>query len=398
MRIAFLADAQSPNTRSFLTPLVEQGHDIYLLSLHHIQDPMEGVTTHFLSHSPLLPKPLYITRWPQVRRWLREINPDLVVAYRITGNGLLAALSNWHPLVVVPTGTDILGLEKRPPALRKIVRYVLRKADGILCWAPHMAHAALQLRGTRSLALSPSPWNEGVQELDPLLPSGSADSKTGTRLLLIQPRGVNREFFKARPYPNEEDGEVVLVTTRSLKRSYRHELMIRAMSFLKDTRPRLRLDLAGGGADGPRLWELARSLGVDNVNFLGSISHAEIPRILSKGSIYVSLIDHDGVSASLLEAMSVGLYPVVGDSDAARVWIREGWNGSLVGGDDPESIAQMIRKLAADISFRREVVERNWGLAEERADLARNSHRISEWFGEVVACHRRASNVGRKIA
>jgi glycosyltransferase involved in cell wall biosynthesis len=174
--------------------------------------------------------------------------------------------------------------------------------------------------------------------------------------------------------------------------------MIRTLALLKDNRPALRFHIAGDGADRSRLEELARALRVENVNFLGAVPHAGIPRILGDASIYVSLIDHDGVSASLLEAMSVGLYPVVGDSDAARVWIRDGWNGSLVRGGDPEAIAPIIRKVAADSEHRREVVERNWGLAEERADLARNSHRISEWLGEVVACHRRASGKGRKIA
>ena len=396
MRIAFIADAQSPNTASFVQSMAALGHEIHLLSLHHLPKGPEGVTTHFLSTKNLLPKALYMTRWPNVRRWMREIEPDLAVAYRVTGNGLLGALSGVRPLVVVPTGTDILGLEGRSNGLRRMVRYVLRRADGILCWAPHMARAVLASRGAAGIVLSSGSWTSDLKEI---ADEGSASNGNSGRqcLLLVQPRGVDRSRFgpRAVPIPSEERG-VTLITTRSLKFQYGHEPLIRAIMLLQRHHPPIRLVLAGGGRDSARLWELASSLGVlDNVDFLGPVPHAEIPRLLSRGSIYASLIDHDGVSASMLEAMSVGLYPVVGDSDAARLWIRDGWNGSLVKGDDPEGVARAVGSLAADPDRRREAVRRNWSLIEERADLAFNSRRIGEWFGEVVESHR-MSREGRK--
>lgn len=399
MRLAFVADAQSPNTRSFLGPFVEQGHDVHLLSLHHVDSFLDGVTTHFLSSRPLLPKSLYITRWPSVRRWIRRIEPDLVVAYRVTGNGLLATLAGWRPLVVIPTGTDVLGLEGRPRTLRRVVKYVLKKADGILCWAPHMARAALEIRGTRHVYASPGPWNSEAPGLPVAADMQSLEEEKAT-LLLIQPRGIDRAAFLRRAEPRPQERQVVtLVTTRALKPTYGHEQIVRAMMHLGGSQPRLRLVLAGDGPDAPRLRELAGNLGVvDQIDFLGSIPHDEIPQILREASFYVSLIDHDGVSASMLEAMSVGLYPIVRDCDAARVWIRDGWNGSLVMDDKPETVARLIQRLTATPDLREETVNRNWRLVEDQADLSTNSRRIADWFQEVVACRSRPSRKGRKIA
>jgi glycosyltransferase involved in cell wall biosynthesis len=399
MRLAFVADAQSPNTRSFLGAFVEQGHEVHLLSLHHTDSVLDGVTTHFLSTRPLLPKSLYITRWPTVRRWIHQIDPDLVVAYRVTGNGLLAALAGGRPLIVVPTGTDVLGLNDRSATLRRIVRYVLRKADGVLCWAPHMARAVLELRGMRGIYASSGPWTTGFSELPVAEETGYPHGSRPT-LLLIQPRGIDRRLFAARPEPRPSERRVItLVTTRALKSTYGHEQMVRAMMHLQGSQPRLRLVLTGGGPDAARLRELASNLGVaDQIDFLGPVPHHEIPQTLAEGSFYVSLIDHDGVSASMLEAMSVGLYPIVRDCDAARVWIRDGWNGSLVKDDHPEPVARLIRRLTVSSDLREETVMRNWNLIEERADLTKNTLRIADWFQEVLACHNRPSRSGRKVA
>jgi glycosyltransferase involved in cell wall biosynthesis len=399
MRLLFVADAQSPNTAAFLEPLAAAGHEVHLLSLHATDSPPQGVEVHFLSRQRLLPKGLYLTRWPQVSRWVRRIRPDLLVAYRVTGNGLLAAMARWRPLVVVPTGTDVLGLERRSPALRQTVRYVLRRADGILCWGPHMARAALALRGTRGIVASSSPWNAELPGLPTEEQPGSEDPDRAARLL-IQPRGVDRASFAPRPYPPEsERREVRLVTTRSLKRPYGHELMIRALIHLKGLRPRIRLVLAGAGPDGARLWHLASDLGVlDQVDFLGAVDRCEIPKILAEGSLYVSLIDHDGVSASLLEAMAVGLYPVVGDSEAARMWIRQRWNGTLLATRRAEEVAAEIRRLVLRPEERGEAVRRNWSLVEERADRAKNMARILEWLGHLAQRHRFHRERGRRIA
>jgi glycosyltransferase involved in cell wall biosynthesis len=322
-----------------------------------------------------------------------------VVAYRVTGNGLLAALAGRRPLIVVPTGSDVLGLENRPAALKRIVRYVLRKADGILCWAPHLARAVLELRGTRGVYASPSHWSAELPQLPVAEEIGLQDEARPT-LLLIQPRGIDRSSFAPRPKPRPSERQVVtLVTTRALKPTYGHEQMVRAMMHLQGSQPRLRLVLAGDGPDAARLRELASDLGVvDQIDFLGSIPHDQISGRLAEGSFYVSLIDHDGVSASMLEAMSVGLYPIVGDCDAARVWIRDGWNGTLVRENRPEPVARLIRRLTVSPELREETVRRNWLLVEERADLKGNSRRIADWFQEVQACHDRPCRGGRKIA
>jgi len=51
---------------------------------------------------------------------------------------------------------------------------------------------------------------------------------------------------------------------------------------------------------------------------------------LRRSQVYVSLVSTEGVSSSLLEAMACGVFPIVPDIPANRLWIEDGKNGFLV--------------------------------------------------------------------
>lgn len=385
MRIVLVGDAQSPNTHSVLSLFARAGHEVHLVSLHRAAVPVPGVSTWFLSPQRLLPKWRYLLKAVAARRLIGRLAPDAIVAYRLTGNGLLAMMAGPFPLVAIPTGTDVLGLERRTLALRAVVRMVLARADAVICWAPHMARAVVSLAPGRRFVDS-SGSTEGRHHGDPAptLPPLPATRSEGVVPLLVQPRGVGRERFAPRAFPRTGIAATTVVSTRRLKRSYRHDLLIRSLARLPEGRP-WRLVLAGEGSDEGRLRELAVDCGVaERVTFLGSVAPELVAEVLAGGAIYASLIDHDGVSASLLEAMSVGLYPVVGDSDAAALWIKDGSNGRLIASDDPSEVAGAFAAAFDDPEALAGAVEANWRLVAERADARVNGQRIVD-FVEGVA-------------
>jgi glycosyltransferase involved in cell wall biosynthesis len=110
--------------------------------------------------------------------------------------------------------------------------------------------------------------------------------------------------------------------------------------------------------------------------------------LLRQSDLYVALPEIDGASASLFEAMSAGLYPIVSDIAANRQWIRDGENGALVGYDDAAGVAAAIERAAADSSLRQRAVERNLEFARSRLDIRANTQRFVAFFDDIA---RRAS-------
>src|SRR5204863_7768121 len=95
----------------------------------------------------------------------------------------------------------------------------------------------------------------------------------------------------------------------------------------------------------------------------------ELPGILANSDLYISLIETDGVSASLLEAMATGILPIVPDHPANRFWITPGENGILLTDLSPRSIAESIVSASKDWSLRRRAWEQNVKTVQNRADL-----------------------------
>jgi glycosyltransferase involved in cell wall biosynthesis len=68
--------------------------------------------------------------------------------------------------------------------------------------------------------------------------------------------------------------------------------------------------VVGSGPEEYNLRELAGSTGA-NVTFFGQLDKCEVSKILLRSKIYLNLSDHEGLSFSLLEAMSYGLPSIV---------------------------------------------------------------------------------------
>jgi glycosyltransferase involved in cell wall biosynthesis len=56
----------------------------------------------------------------------------------------------------------------------------------------------------------------------------------------------------------------------------------------------------------------------------------------------------DAISTSLIEAMSVGSFPIQSNTSCANEWITDGETGIIVPPEDPEIIELAIRKAISD--------------------------------------------------
>jgi glycosyltransferase involved in cell wall biosynthesis len=350
MRICFVAHAGSANTASWCNHLSDVlGHDVHVVSLCDGAGLSASVTLHVLTAS--WPGPLcYFGALPQARRAVSRIAPDLVVGYRAISYGFLAAATGFHPLAIAAQGRVV----SPPGAVIKgvLAGFALRRADVVNSWGPHMTERLVEV---------------------------GADPEK----IVTCPRGIDLSLFTASDGGASRTPSVIV--TRTFHRAYRHDMILRALSLVADEHPDLSAALVGDGEARAELVDLSRELGMsDRVEFPGVLSPDALAGRLREASVYVSSVATDGVSASLLEAMASGTYPIVTDNVANRLWIEDGRNGTLVAGREPEDFARAIAGALTDDGLRSGAAAINRTIVEERADLFRNMKTIERAYHELV--------------
>jgi glycosyltransferase involved in cell wall biosynthesis len=352
LRVALLADAGHVNTQRWCEGLTRAGADIHVLSFRDGES--KGWKVYPLPVLSLRGKLQYVASLPHVRRLIRRIKPQVLVSYYVTGYGTLGSLTGFHPIIQVTSGSDLL-VAVRNPVMRQIVRHNLSRADLVTAWAPHMAEAALE--------------------------NGAVAEK-----LMVLPRGIPLQGFAAqRREKPTSNGIVRIISTRSLRSDYNLNLLLEAMHLLSKRGLQFTLTLAGDGPQRQELVSQTERLGLsDHVSFVGFVDNDALPSVLAQHDIYVALIPTDGVSASLLEAMAVGLFPIVPDHPANRLWVQHEGNGSLLDRLSASSVAKAIEQAASDVSLRERAWRMNAEIVQEQADLDRNCEQYVLRFRQLL--------------
>jgi glycosyltransferase involved in cell wall biosynthesis len=350
MRIAVVSHSNAPWTRHYARAFLAAGHETTVISYHPV--PVDGVRTLFVGGGDpeSAPKWRYVTSVRALRRILRGVAPDVVLATYVTSNGLAAALAWDGPLVVSARGGDALEQEsgtRLPAWLRaRLLRFVCRRAVAVHAVSAELVEA---LRG----AGIPS---ETIVEF---------------------PIGVDADRFRAIERTRPVAGPLRMIGTRAHDVVYHNEVILDAFARLRAAGRDLRLDLVG---DGPLLDDRRRQaerLGVaDRVRFLPRIANDDMPALLREADIYVSASSSDGTSASLLEALATGLLPIVTRIRANEPWVSDGVNGFLFGVGDAADLARVVVAALGRDDVRDRARTENPALVRARANLAANNTRM----------------------
>jgi glycosyltransferase involved in cell wall biosynthesis len=347
MRILFLGDVSHPNAQSWI-----QG----------VKDTIPcAVCTWSLPSSPgISGRILRVLAWLRtalgIRQMVSSLSPDLLIAYRTTSYGFLGALSGFHPLVVAAQGeTDAWPLDSSLVGLKRwMARYCLRNADLVHAWGDHIAEEQLAL--------------------------GALPDK-----VLVRPKGVDVERFFPAASGTATDA-LRVVSTRSLYPEYRHEIILDAVTSLAKQSIPVSLDIVGDGPSMADLQDRAARLGLSaKVRFHGRVRHERLPELLRQCNIYVSMPITEGVSASLLEAMACGCYPIVTNLVANRYWISQHENGTLVPVDDSQALETALRAVWQDMSVIARAAARNWVLVCDKGSLKDNICHFVRAYERLVA-------------
>ena len=289
-----------------------------------------------------------------IKSIVKKFNPDMVIAERTTSYGYLAAISGLKPMAIAQQGITDLWPHNSPLYIfkKRLQNYAFKKADLIHAWGNSMA--------------------EHMKE-----------SNVDMDKVMILPKGINLDFFQ---FNDASDGTLInAVVTRSLEPEYKHDLILKAFSIVKQKSIPFKLTIIGDGTELKKLKWLAKELKIDNeVNFVGRINNNDIPKFLQQANFYISTPITEGVSASLFEAMASGCLPIVSDLPGNRSWIQQKENGILVTIENEFKLAEEIEWAFKNTDFTKKAIVENRKFVEENANYKINMKKIAFTYHDLI--------------
>lgn len=137
----------------------------------------------------------------------------------------------------------------------------------------------------------------------------------------------------------------VLLSNRNLESHYNVAGVLRAFALIQRQIPEARLVVAGNGSENARLRALANELKLEQVEFVGSVSPAEMPALYDRADVFVNASLIDNLPLSLLEAFACGLAVVTSNAGGIPYIVANRSTGIVTALDDHEAIANAVLEL-----------------------------------------------------
>lgn len=347
MKVLVLADFSSVHSVRWIKELRKLDVDAVGVTLEKPREEIPGII--YIKPKVTSMRYKYWLAIPEIRRIVEEEKPDILNPHFIPNYGLIASLIKGRiPVVLVIWGSDLLHVSKKTPVHRLISEKIIKRADYIIV--------------------------DGLNLKEEVLSLGFDAKRT-----YILTFGVEEKIRKC-PLHELEMEVPKIVTHRRLEPHTGPFTIIDALSILKEKNIKFEFTFASSyGYLKNKLMEKKEGLEIGGIKFVESfLDDNALFELLSEHHIYISASLWDSTSVSLLEAMALGLYPIVSNIPANREWIVDGLNGYLFNVSDPKDLAYKIEKAIKN----KEIVKRarilNKELIEERANWERHIENVVE--------------------
>ena len=285
----------------------------------------------------------------RLRRCLREIKPDVTLAYTIKPvvYGLPAArLAGVKRSYALITGLGYAFTEIEASFSRRLLN---RVASGLYRFGLHFASGVFfQNPDDRKLFK-----DEGL-------------FKSTTPAWVVNGSGVDTDRFPVAPLPDQPS---FLFVGRLLRDKGIVEY-VEAARIVKTTHPQAIFHLVGPLDSNPSGITADVVAGWEKeglVQYHGAVS--DVKPFLAACSVFVLPSYREGTPRSVLEAMSSGRAIITTDAPGCRETVQDGVNGILVRPRDSTDLARAIARLAETSELREQMGRVSRELAEEKYDV-----------------------------
>jgi len=362
MRIIYFSKDYGPHDHRFLSALAESSHQVFYLRLERGLRETEPRPVPKGIEQVSWSGGLRPVRWQdgprlllELRRVIKQVKPEVVHAGPIQTCALLAALSGFHPLLVMSWGFDLMKDVDRNGLWHQATKIALRRAD----WFTSDCEV------TRQKALA----------------FGVPVERT-----TVFPWGVDLKLFStaSRTVAAVPSDQITLMCNRSWEPNYGVDVLARAFVQVARQRSDIRLLLLGGGSQAELLETIFSTGGVsDRVEFGGQVTNSDLPSFYHQADVFISPSHVDGSSVSLLEALACGLPCLVSDIPANQEWVMDGQNGWLFPDGDVESLTNRILQAVDQRADWKKMGLEARRVAESRADWKKNFEQLLQIYQKI---------------
>lgn len=167
--------------------------------------------------------------------------------------------------------------------------------------------------------------------------------------------------------------------------------LLRAIQHL----PSLRLKIAGEGPLRPLLENLARGLGLRNVEFVGHLQRPELDDLIAEACFTV-LPSHayETLGKTILESYAQGRAVIASDLGSRREFVRHGETGLLYRTGDIEQLAAALSRLQERPELATAMGRAGWKLVREHHSPAAHYRSITALYERMAAAKPRLTHKG----
>lgn len=339
MKICVFGRARYEQLKSRTEQIASHGVDVHVLSLQSGQ--MNHATVHQIPASSLIGGFGFPVLSITSRRLLKRLRPDVIDIHGVSSYGGYCFAPLPHvPVCATVYGSDITAHAAVSRVGRSIAKACLTRADLVYASSPVAGEDITRVLsldlGERFVTRS---WGIKMDDISKL-------------------NGRDRD--KERAELNISDTAAVIVHNRQYCDFWRVDSMLNVATNFCQLPDRYFLFVCPpGDAVAQQKIKLAeqtvREMGLgDRVRFLHSIDHDRMLRIFNAADIFTCFGDADLLSSSVLEAMSLGLIPVLRNLPAYREIIQDSFNGYLHDELVESEVLDRFAQIAASLPHHRE--------------------------------------------
>lgn len=348
MRICYIANSASSHTVKWVNCFVNLGNEVHIIS--HSNTEIEGATVHYIDYSIKN----FVLKVKEVHKVIKKINPDILHAQQANTCGLYATTYKSKKAVVSAWGSDVLIAPEKSFIMKKIVQYVLKRAEIITSDSFHMTKKIIELGGNKEKIFT--------------FPMGIEDDL----------EGYKHEY-------DVNDATLRIISTRRLEKIYNIDIVIKGFYEALKENPNLSLTVAADGTELSDLKKLVKDLNIENkVNFTGRYDSIQLGNMLSEHDVFISIPKSDSTSVSLLEGMYCGLFSVVCDLPANREWIENEDNGLIIPQYNPAEVKKAILWCSLSKQHMKNVSQKNIDIIKNRALWKNNSKIVEDIYKQII--------------
>jgi len=351
MKILIFSDAANSHIEKWLHFFKERKLDIEIVTLR--SGGISGYPEHILSSKTYRLRKsnrdynrtkVLFEVYPQLKKIVNKVKPDIIHAHSASSYGLFAALTGFHPFILTVWGTDITNFPTQSKLKKLMTKFILKKADILCSTSDYLA------KMTSSLT---------------------------TKQQYQTNFGVDTETFKPQNRNGIRDKRFIFGTVKSLYKNYGIDYLIKAAAIVNQELSDWELWIGGEGTEKENLQDLAEQLQLsDKIKFLGQIPHSEVPLTLTDMDVFIvpSLEESFGVAAA--EASACELPVICSNIGGLPEIVKDSRTGYVVEAEDAKAIAEKILHLYRNPELRRAMGKAGREFIKDRYEWQVNAEKM----------------------